>query len=126
MTFWEHFRELAGRGVTLLFSTHQMDEAMFCNRLAILHEGTLLADDTPHQLLWKSHAKIKIWQGKDVESFKTTNYPQRLPEILREYGLDPGIIRIEIEEEILETIILSMIQVHENLHPTEQGDDPDV
>lgn len=45
--FWKHFYELAGRGVTVLVSTHQMDEAMYCDRLAILNKGTLLADDPP-------------------------------------------------------------------------------
>jgi len=123
VTFWEHFRELANRGVTLLISTHQMDEAMYCDRLAILHEGILLADDTPNQLLWNSHAKINIWHGEDVDTHQITNYPQQLPKIMREYGLDPSINRIEIEEETLETIVLRMIQAYEDQHPTEPRND---
>jgi ABC-2 type transport system ATP-binding protein len=126
MAFWEHFRDLAKRDVTLLISTHQMDEAMYCDRLAILHEGTLLADDTPNQLLWNSQAKVDIQIGNEVDSQQVTDYPQQLPEILRKYGLDPTISRIEIEEETLESIVLRMIQAHEDKLPLEAKDDLNV
>jgi ABC-2 type transport system ATP-binding protein len=43
---WTLFRRLAGRGVTLLVSSHVMDEAVRCDRLLLLREGRLLADDT--------------------------------------------------------------------------------
>ena len=49
--FWEHFRELTSKGVTIIVSTHQMNEAMYCDRLAILHQGVLLANDPPEQWL---------------------------------------------------------------------------
>jgi len=48
---WELFRRLAGEGVTLLVSSHVMDEAERCERLLLLREGKLLADDTPTGLL---------------------------------------------------------------------------
>jgi ABC-2 type transport system ATP-binding protein len=109
-TFWQHFRELASEGVTLLISTHQMDEATYCDRLAILHQGTLLADDTPQQLLWKNRAKVTIWRGEEQEEHEVTNYPERVPDILQNYGLDPKIRRIEIDEDSLESVILRMIK----------------
>ena len=121
--FWKHFRELTSRGVTLLVSTHQMDEAMYCDRLAILHEGVLLADDTPHQLLWNNRAKIKIWRGEQVNEHEVTNYPEQLPGVLQSYGLDTGISRIEIEEDTLETVVLRMINAHEEQHSKEPKDD---
>ena len=121
--FWKHFRELTSRGVTLLVSTHQMDEAMYCDRLAILHEGVLLADDTPHQLLWNNRAKIKIWRGEQVNEHEVTNYPEQLPGMLHGYGLDQGISRIEIEEDTLETVVLRMINAHEEQHSKEPKDD---
>ncbi len=121
--FWEHFRELTSRGVTLLVSTHQMDEAMYCDRLAILHEGVLLADETPHQLLWNNRAKIRIWRGEQVNEHKVTNYPEQLPGMLQGYGLDSGISRIEIDEDTLETVVLRMINAHEEQHSKEPKDD---
>jgi ABC-2 type transport system ATP-binding protein len=48
--FWEKLFELADLGTTLLVSTHLMDEAERCHRLAILDRGVLVADGTPHEL----------------------------------------------------------------------------
>jgi ABC-2 type transport system ATP-binding protein len=47
---WELFRRLAGRGVTLLVSSHVMDEAARCDRLLLMRDGYILADDTPDAL----------------------------------------------------------------------------
>jgi ABC-2 type transport system ATP-binding protein len=48
---WDLFNRLASAGVTLLVSSHVMDEAERCQRLLLLREGMLLADDTPAGLL---------------------------------------------------------------------------
>jgi ABC-2 type transport system ATP-binding protein len=44
---WGKFRELAAHGTTLLVSSHVMDEAGRCDRLLLIREGRLIADDTP-------------------------------------------------------------------------------
>ena len=48
--FWEKLFDLADAGTTLLVSTHYMDEAERCHRLAILDRGRLVADGTPQEL----------------------------------------------------------------------------
>jgi ABC-2 type transport system ATP-binding protein len=48
---WALFRELADGGTTLLVSSHVMDEAAHCDRLLLMREGRLLADDTRDGLL---------------------------------------------------------------------------
>jgi ABC-2 type transport system ATP-binding protein len=48
---WKTFRELADRGVTLLVSSHVMDEAAHCDQLLLLRAGALLAAETPGSLL---------------------------------------------------------------------------
>ena len=49
---WELFREQTDRrGVTLLVSSHVMDEAAHCDRLLLLRDGRLIAEDTPAGLL---------------------------------------------------------------------------
>ncbi|HWE89315.1 MAG TPA: ABC transporter ATP-binding protein [Pseudonocardiaceae bacterium] len=49
---WEMFREQTDRhGVTLLVSSHVMDEAAHCDRLLLLRDGRLIAQDTPEALL---------------------------------------------------------------------------
>jgi len=47
---WELFHDLAERGVTLLVSSHVMDEADRCDSLLLLREGRLLAHATPAEL----------------------------------------------------------------------------
>jgi len=44
---WTRFHELADAGTTLLVSSHVMDEAGRCDRLLLIREGRLIADDTP-------------------------------------------------------------------------------
>ncbi|WP_210725961.1 ABC transporter ATP-binding protein [Modicisalibacter radicis] len=48
--FWEALFALADAGTTLLVSTHYMDEAERCHRLAILQRGRLMAEGTPQHL----------------------------------------------------------------------------
>jgi len=48
---WARFRDLAAAGASLLVSSHVMDEAARCDRLLLMREGRLLADDTPDALL---------------------------------------------------------------------------
>lgn len=44
--FWQHFRALAARGVTLLISSHVMDEADRCDELLLLRAGRVVAQGT--------------------------------------------------------------------------------
>ena len=49
--FWEHFRALASSGVTLLVSSHVMDEAARCDRLGLIRAGRVLAQGTSRELI---------------------------------------------------------------------------
>ena len=53
---WQLFRDLAATGVTLLVSSHVMDEATRCDRLLLLREGRLVADDSLAGLLQRTGA----------------------------------------------------------------------
>ncbi|HWM05333.1 MAG TPA: ABC transporter ATP-binding protein [Actinophytocola sp.] len=53
---WDLFNRLAGRGVTLLVSSHVMDEASRCGRLILMRDGYILADDTPAALRTKTES----------------------------------------------------------------------
>jgi ABC-2 type transport system ATP-binding protein len=48
--FWDTIQELADRGVTVLVTTHFMDEAEFCERVGLINAGRLIALDTPTAL----------------------------------------------------------------------------
>lgn len=48
--FWDLIDELAGGGTTVLVSTHYMEEAEYCTRMALMNRGRLVALDTPRGL----------------------------------------------------------------------------
>lgn len=48
--FWELIYELAEGGIGILVTTHYMDEAGFCDQLALMHSGRIIARDTPEGL----------------------------------------------------------------------------
>jgi ABC-2 type transport system ATP-binding protein len=54
---WAMFKELASQGVTLLVSSHVMDEAGNCDELLLLYEGRSLATGTPDDLLRRTGAE---------------------------------------------------------------------
>lgn len=108
--FWNHFRELARGGATLLISTHLMDEALACDRLAILSEGGLLACDTPRNLLARGRTHVHVWRDREIVTELSENYSEALPKLLQTHGLDPAVTRIEIERDTLEQIVLSLIE----------------
>ena len=48
--FWDLIRDLAAAGTTVLVSTHYMEEAEYCDRLALMNRGRLIALDSPAAL----------------------------------------------------------------------------
>ena len=63
--FWEKLFELADAGTTLLVSTHLMDEAERCHRLAILDRGALVADGTPRELATRLQGRTFVVEADD-------------------------------------------------------------
>lgn len=52
--FWDEIHRLAGQGISVLVSTHYMDEAARCHRLAYIAYGNLLASGSPEELINQS------------------------------------------------------------------------
>jgi ABC-2 type transport system ATP-binding protein len=48
--FWELIHALAAEGVTVLVTTHYMDEAEYCNRIALINQGRIVASGSPAEL----------------------------------------------------------------------------
>jgi ABC-2 type transport system ATP-binding protein len=59
--FWDLIYQLAEGGVTILVTTHYMDEAEYCERVAVMRDGKLLAMDTPTNLK-KSIITGNVWE----------------------------------------------------------------
>jgi len=50
VSFWEHFQSLVNEGRTLVISSHTMDDAAHCQRLAFLRQGKVVGEGTPAEL----------------------------------------------------------------------------
>jgi ABC-2 type transport system ATP-binding protein len=49
-SFWEYFNELKGKGITIVLTTHYMDEAQHCDRIGLLRLGKLIAEGAPGEV----------------------------------------------------------------------------
>lgn len=105
-SLWEHFHQLTQEGVTILISTHQMDEALHCDRVAVMRGGKMLACDAPRALLATGHATVRLWHGQDCEEHNFTNYRAELPKLL---GIENRYTKIEVQEDTLEDVVLRLI-----------------
>ena len=72
---WEQFYDLAAAGKTLFVTTHYMEEAERCHQLAFIHQGKLVAHDTPERI---KHSL----QGYKVFASRV-NYDPELSKILK-------------------------------------------
>jgi ABC-2 type transport system ATP-binding protein len=81
--FWDLIYELSRDGVTILVTTHYMDEAEYCERVGIMREGRLLAMDTPIAL------KSQVVPGRVWEISATS-----LPPVLSVLHRAPGVLRV--------------------------------
>jgi ABC-2 type transport system ATP-binding protein len=50
VTFWRHFNTLTQQGITLIVSSHTMDDAVHCDRLALMRDGKVIAQGAPSEL----------------------------------------------------------------------------
>jgi ABC-2 type transport system ATP-binding protein len=64
--FWEQIHDLAGQGLTVLITTHYMDEAERCNRLAYIAYGNLLIRGTASEVITFSHLSTWSVSGPDL------------------------------------------------------------
>ena len=65
-SFWESLFDLVDEGTTILVSTHYMDEAERCHALAILDEGSLVAEGSPEELQQRIDASIVLVESDQL------------------------------------------------------------
>jgi ABC-2 type transport system ATP-binding protein len=82
-SIWEYINELKAReDITIFLTTHYMDEAEHCDRIAIIDHGKIVAIDTPEAL--------KASVGKDRVQIRTADDATAIAELGREFGIEAG------------------------------------
>ena len=68
--FWDLIGDLSSKGVTVLVTTHYLDEAEHCHRLAIIHAGKLAALGTANELkqVFSSRPIVEIQAAQPVQA----------------------------------------------------------
>ncbi len=79
--FWEQIRELAGQGLTFLITTHYMDEAERCDRLAYLSYGNLLTRGTVAEVI--AHAHLTTWSVSGPELHALARRLRECPDVIQ-------------------------------------------
>jgi len=90
---WQYIAELRARqGVTVLLTTHILDEADRCDRLLLLHEGRVVAEGTP--------AELKSRIGGDVVVLEVSDPPALKEQVAARFGVAPRIVDRTLRVEI--------------------------
>jgi ABC-2 type transport system ATP-binding protein len=81
--FWDMLGKLRLHNITIIVSTPYMDEAMRCDRVALIQDGIILAIDAPQKI--RDGFSRKLFTVKSVEKFKIINTLRKYPMTLTAY-----------------------------------------
>ena len=81
--FWEMLSKLRRHKITILVSTPYMDEAMRCDKVALIQEGRILAIDTPARI--RDGFTRKLFTVKSSSKYKLLNVLRKFPDTLTAY-----------------------------------------
>ena len=108
-TFWRLIDELAGKGTTVLVTTHYLDEAEHCHRIAIIHAGKLVALGTGPELkrVFAGRPIVEVRAPQPVEAMrrleempdveKTSIFGTAVHAVMRSSETPPATIAAQLE-----------------------------
>jgi len=106
--FWGMLKKLQTYGITILVSTPYMDEAMLCNRVALMQKGKVLDIDTPQKLVENYTRKLYAIKSKDMHrlildlrSYEKTDSAFAFGQYLHVTGKDDEVEATEFEYYLL-------------------------
>ena len=107
--FWDLIGTLASSGVTVLVTTHYLDEAEHCNRLAIIHRGQMVALGSAHELkrVFADRPILEVQSATPVDAMaalerlpeveKTSIFGTNVHAVLRHANVTPDHVRAALE-----------------------------
>ncbi|MCX6322455.1 MAG: ABC transporter ATP-binding protein [Bacteroidia bacterium] len=81
--FWDMLGKLRQHNITIIVSTPYMDEAMRCDKVALIQDGKILAIDAPQKI--RDGFSRKLFTVKSVEKYKLINTLRKYPMTLTAY-----------------------------------------
>ncbi len=99
--FWEQLFDLSGQGTSILVSTHYMDEAERCHKLAILEAGIKRADGSPEDLMQQMGAHVVEIAAADLRQLKQDLL--KLPDVISAAQLGAR-LRVLIKNSVAEPL----------------------
>ena len=109
--FWDLIGALAERGVTVLVTTHYLDEAEHCHRLAIIHRGQMVALGSASELksVFADRPILEVQSTRPVETMaalerlpdveKTSIFGTSVHAVLRHASVDAAVVRAALESQ---------------------------
>ena len=61
--FWNHIYAMVQKGMTIMVTTHFMQEAEYCDQIALIYKGKAIAIDSPHELILKISPKATMQEA---------------------------------------------------------------
>jgi ABC-2 type transport system ATP-binding protein len=118
--FWEELHMLAARGISVLVSTHYMDEAERCHRLAYIAYGSLMAQGTAAEIIAQQGLATWAVSGEDLPAIAAKLQGQPGVEQIAAFGASLHVTGRD--GAALETTLHRATEgTHWHVHPTETG-----
>ena len=107
--FWDELHRLAANGLTVLVSTHYMDEAERCHRLTYISQGKLLLTGTIEDVIAQAGLTVYVIEGenlspiaKDLEALDGVDQVASFGATLHVVGRDPVRLKRAVDAAVLE------------------------
>jgi ABC-type multidrug transport system ATPase subunit len=104
--FWDMLGKLRQHNITIIVSTPYMDEAMRCNRVALIQNGKILAIDTPQKI--RDGFSRKLYTVRSDEKYKLLLALRKYPETLTAYPFGDS-VHITFVNDIVDDSLLSYL-----------------
>jgi ABC-2 type transport system ATP-binding protein len=119
--FWDLIGDLSRQGVTVLVTTHYLDEAEHCHRIAIIQAGQLAALGTATELkqVFADRPIVEINASKPVEAMevldadsrveKTSLFGTSVHAVMKDASTDPNVLLAELREKGIEVASIAAV-----------------
>lgn len=111
--FWQMLRQLKKEGITIIVSTPYMDEAVLCDRVALIQKGAILQIDTPEKIVEGFSGKIFSVKAKD--NYLLLQQLKEYPSCKAAYPFGQSLHMVPADESVDEKMLYDYLEGHAEL-----------